>query len=74
MADYVLATLRSIMVWYQSRDENYVSPIVKGMRRSKPKARARILNDNEIRRVCEAAGESGTFGALVKTLLLTAQR
>jgi integrase len=75
MADHVLATVRGIMTWYQSRHEDYVSPIVRGMRRNHTKkARARILSDNEIKRVWEAAGECGTFGALVKTLLLTAQR
>ena len=74
MADYVLATLRSIMTWYQSRHEDYVSPIVKGMRRAKPKKRARILNDNELRRIWQAAGKSGTFGAWIKLALLTAQR
>jgi len=74
MADYVLATIRGVMTWYQSRDENYSSPIVKGMRKGKPKARARILNVNEIRRLWQAVGETGTFGALLKMLLLTAQR
>jgi integrase len=75
MADHVLATVRGIMTWYQSRHEDYVSPIVRGMRQNHTKkARARILSDNEIKRVWEAAGECGTFGALVKTLLLTAQR
>jgi integrase len=74
MADAVLATLRSIMVWYQSRHEDYVSPIVKGMRRAEPKKRARILNDNELRSIWRAAGECGTFGALLKFALLTAQR
>jgi integrase len=75
MADYILATLRSIMTWHQSRDENYVSLIVKGMRRNKAKkARERILTDNELRRVWQAAGECGTFGAWLKFALLTAQR
>ena len=74
MADYVLATIRSIMTWQQKREDDYVSPIVKGMRQGKREARARILNENEIRRVWQAAGENGTFGALVKMLLLTAQR
>src|SRR5215831_13314815 len=73
-ADAVLATIRGIMTWHQSRDENYVSPIVKGMRRNRTKARDRILNDNEIRHVWNAADDCGTFGALVKILLLTAQR
>lgn len=73
-ANAVLATLRSIMSWYQSREENYVSPIVRGMRRSKPVSRSRVLNDAEIKQVWHAASELGTFGALVKLLLLTAQR
>ena len=71
-ANAVLATVRGIMTWHQSRDENYVSPIVKGMRRNKPKARDRILDDNEIRAIWKA--ECGAFGAIVKVLLLTAQR
>jgi integrase len=63
------------MGWHQSRDENYVSPIVKGMRRNQPIARARILNDNEIRSLWEACTEvNDVYGALVKVALLTAQR
>jgi integrase len=73
-ADKVLAFLSGIFSWYTKRDDKYNSPIVRGMRRSKPKdrARERILSDDEIRAVwshCE-----GTFGDLVKLLLLTAQR
>jgi integrase len=74
-ADAVLATIRHIMNWHQSRDENYVSPIVKGMRRNKPVARERILNDTEIRRLWRACDQvNATFGALIKIALLTAQR
>jgi len=74
-ADAVLATVRHIMGWYQSRDENYTSPIVKGMRRSKPRARDRILNEAEIRQLWQACDEvNGTYGALIKIALLTAQR
>jgi integrase len=77
-ADGVLAVLRSIANWFQTRDENYVSPIVKGMRRDQRKAseraRDRILGDEEIRLVWRACEASGTYGALVRLLLLTAQR
>jgi integrase len=63
------------MGWHQSRDENYTSPIVKGMRRNKPVARARILADDEIRSLWKACSNSDeTFGALLKVALLTAQR
>jgi integrase len=78
-ADAVLATIRGIMGWYQSRDDNYTSPIAKGMRRDKrrpdAKSRKRILDDEEIRAVWSAASElGGSFGAIMKLCLLTAQR
>ena len=73
-ADAVLATLRGMMAWHQSRDENYTSPIVRGMRRKKPSRRERILSDEQIRAVWRACDEiNGTFGGLIK-VLLTAQR
>ena len=74
-ADAVLAIMRGVMNWYAARNDDYVPPIVKGMRRTDPKRhrRSRILDDDEIRAVW-TAGESGTFGALVRLLLLTAQR
>jgi integrase len=68
----VLATIRGIMSWYQTRDEDYTSPIVRGMKRNKAKPRARKLNDTEIRQLWQAA--DGTFGAMLKVLLSTAQR
>jgi integrase len=52
-----------------------VSPVVKGMGRRKGNGkRERTLSDDEIRAVWKAAEQSGTFGALVKVALLTAQR
>src|SRR4029078_2578359 len=71
-----LATVRMICNWYATRRENYESPIVKGMRRSDPKKRARdrILNDDEIREVWRVAEANGTFGAFLRVALLTAQR
>jgi integrase len=60
------------MTWHQTRDENYTSPIVRGMKRNRAKPRARIFNDNELRQLWQAA--DGSFGALLKILLLTAQR
>lgn len=73
-ADSILAIIRGLMSWYQSRDENYTSPIVKGMKRSQSSSRARILDDDEIRAIWGIAGEMKTFGALIKIALLTAQR
>jgi integrase len=75
-ADYVLALVRGIMNFYASRTDDYAPPLVKGMRRTVPKerTRARILDDREIRTVWTAAETNGTFGALVRLLLSTAQR
>jgi integrase len=76
MADQVLNVLRSMASWVQQRDDDYAPPFVKGMRRTplQDRKRARILDDSELRRVWQAAGNAGTYGALVKLLLLTAQR
>jgi integrase len=41
---------------------------------SKARARSRILDDDELRKVWTAAGEGGMFGAFIKFLLLTAAR
>ena len=76
MADRTLAYLRKAFNWYAARDDEFSVPVVRGMGRIKPKARARtrILSEEEIRTIWPHLGKAGTFGALVKTLLLTAQR
>jgi integrase len=75
-ADLVLTIVRSIMNWHATRHDDYTPPIVRGMRRQNPKehSRARILYDAEIRTIWRAAESSGTFGALIRICLLTAQR
>jgi integrase len=87
MADHVLACLRKLTNWYASRNEDYASPIVKGMARTSPKDRARdrVLSDHELQALWAALSEAsqssddrnlaGTiFASLVRMLLLTAQR
>ena len=76
MADRTLAYVRKAFNWYATRDDQFNVPIVRGMARVKPKerARTRILSDDEIRILWPVLDEVGTFGALAKTLLLTAQR
>jgi len=73
-ADRVLAQLRKLMNWYAVRDAKYVSPIVQGMARTKPRerARTRVLNDDELRLIWPLL--SGAYGAAIKTLFYTAQR
>jgi integrase len=75
-ADRTLAYLRKALNWYATRDDEFSVPIVRGMARVKPKerARTRVLSDEEIRIIWPLLDEAGTFGALVRMLLLTAQR
>lgn len=73
-ADVVLGIVRSIARWFTTRNDEYLSPVVPGMGRDNGAARARILDDDELRAVWKHAGTCGTFGALIRTLLLTAQR
>jgi integrase len=76
MADQTLAYLRKAFNWHAGKDDEFRSPIVRGMSRTKPRerARTRVLSDDEIRVLWPMLDAAGTFGALVKTLLLTAQR
>jgi len=77
MADQVLAYVRRIMNWHAARSDNFRSPIVRGMARTKPMelARKRILNDDELRAVWKAAETfPGPFGYMVRFILLTATR
>ncbi len=75
-AQEVLSILRHVFAWHAIRDDDFRSPFVRGMERinAKERARTRFLSDDEIRRVWAAAGGVGTFGALVKFLLLTGAR
>jgi integrase len=77
-ADRVRAYLRKALSWYAERDDefNLNAAFVRVGARANPKerARTRVLSDNELRIVWPLLGEAGTFGALLKTLLLTAQR
>ena len=76
MADRTLAIVRKIMNWHAARSDQFRSPIVRGMARTKPKERTRerTLSDDELRAVWKAANAEGPFPALVKFLLLTAAR
>jgi hypothetical protein len=52
-ADAVLATLRAIAGWMQSRSDDYTPPFSRGMRRvaASQRARSRHLSDDELRLV-----------------------
>jgi hypothetical protein len=79
MADRTLAYVRKAFNWYASRDDEFNSPIVKGMARTKTKDRAgkRVLADDEIRDVwagMEKISEPSCYARYVKSLLLCATR
>jgi integrase len=76
VADQVLAVLGSVASWFATRNDDYVPPFVKGMRRvpAQARKRSRTLSDDELVRVWKAAEEAGVYGAFVQLLLTTAQR
>jgi len=77
MANNTLAHIRKIMNWHATRTDDFRSPIVRGMARTKPKERARdrILTDDELRAVWKATeATKGPFGYLVRYILLTTTR
>ena len=68
----VLAILSKLMNWYAAnRSDTYTTPIVRGMK-FQTTSRERVLSDTELRLVWNAC--EGSFGDVVKLLLLTAQR
>jgi integrase len=76
-ADLTLAFVRRIMNWHAARSDDFRSPIVRGMARTKTqeRARSRVLSDDELRAVWKTAGErADPFAAFVQFLLLTAAR
>ena len=76
MADKTLALLSKVFSWHASRSDEFRSPIVRGMRRSKPneRARERILTDDELRMVWKRTEVNGIFGTFVRFILLTSAR
>jgi len=81
MADLVLAYVRKAFNWYEvhGSDDDFTSPVVRGMARLKPseRERERVLADDEIRDLWSALDgitEPACFPSYVKTLLLTATR
>jgi integrase len=75
MADAVLTVLQSICNFQTLRDEDYRSPLVRGMKRYKNNPRKRALEtDEEIRAFWTATESLGTYGALARVCLLLGQR
>jgi integrase len=76
-AQSVLAFLSRVLNWHASRDDDFRSPIVRGMTRlrASENARNRTLSDDEVRAVWRAAeADMGAAGQFVRFLFLTAVR
>jgi integrase len=74
-ADVVLMLTRAMMNFHATRSNDYVSPIVRNMKRGNGHKRDRILSDDEIKALWTVTGDMvGCYGALLRTLLLTGQR
>src|SRR5258706_5682773 len=77
MAHTALAFLSKLFNWHASRDDDFLTPIRRGMGRVKMRetARDRVLSDDELRGVWRAAKAiEGPFGRFIQFLLLTATR
>jgi integrase len=76
MADKTLSILSRVFNFHASRSDDFRSPIVRGMARTKPieRARTRALTDDELRMVWTTAETQGAFGHLVRFILLTSAR
>jgi integrase len=72
--------LKALLNWYATKDDDFCSPIVKGMSSFKPSkhVRSRVLSDEEIRAIWKGTEPRGdrddSYGALVRFVLLTATR
>jgi integrase len=76
-AQHALVAIRRLFNWHASRDDDFLSPIVRGMGRIKAKeqARDRVLDDHELRVVWKVAENLKTpYAAMLRFILLTATR
>lgn len=71
MADRTLAAISKLFNWYATRDDEYTTPVVRGMHRAEKYKRDRILSDEEIRLLWAREGQ---FVDFLKLSLLDAQR
>ena len=74
-AQHVLVAMRRLFNWFAKRDDDFLSPVVKGMLENKSKARDRVLDDAELRVIWKVAQERrGPYDYLVQFITLTATR
>jgi integrase len=74
LANRVHSTARKLFSWAVEQEIIEVSPFAGLKAPAEEKSRDRILTDQELRAVWQAAGQMGTYGVLVRLLVLTGQR
>jgi integrase len=74
-ANRILTIVRAILFWREKRVDDFRAISFKGLKKTEPGARTRILNDDELRVVWRVASEADTpFNCLVRFLLLSCAR
>ncbi len=74
-ANRVFAAVRKLFNWAEARYALATNPCDKVQRPSDESSRDRVLSDDELRLIWNAAGKSGwPFGPIVQLLILTGQR
>jgi integrase len=73
-AHQALSFLSVVCNWYERRNDDFTSPIRKGMSPHRPVARDRILSDDEIRALWAKTADGSPFARMVRFLLLTGAR
>jgi integrase len=74
LANRVHSVTRKLFGWAVEHEIIAVSPLVGLNAPAEEKSRDRILTDQELRAVWQAAGQLGVYGSLVRLLILTGQR
>ena len=70
----VLSSWQTLATWHSSRTDDFRPPVIRKLK-AKPTSRSRVLADEELRAVWNAAEAfDGPFGKYVQFLLLTATR
>ncbi len=73
--DKAFAVIGKLLRWHAARSDDYVPPLVRGMRKKTKSERERVLSDAEITAIWRACGACpDVFARLVMFLLVTGQR
>ena len=73
-ANHLFGVLRTFFAWCERHDHLFRSPLANLGKPHREKSRERVLSDDELARVWAASERCGTFGRIVRLLVLTGQR